>query len=29
MIGTAETRLIERPGGRPWVYTPRRAEAAS
>ncbi len=29
MIGTAETRLIERAAGRPWVYTPRRAEAAS
>jgi precorrin-3B C17-methyltransferase len=23
MIGTAETRLIERPGPTPWVYTPR------
>ncbi|MBC6416237.1 MAG: precorrin-3B C(17)-methyltransferase [Rhodospirillales bacterium] len=28
MIGTAETRLIPRPDGQPWVYTPRRASAA-
>jgi len=29
LIGTAETRLIARPGERPWVYTPRRAVACS
>ena len=23
MIGSAQTRLIERPGARPWVYSPR------
>ncbi len=28
MVGTAETRLVERPEGRPWVYTPRRASAS-
>ncbi len=28
MIGTAETRLIEREAARPWVYTPRRASAS-
>jgi len=25
MIGSAQTRLIERPGARPWVYSPRSA----
>ncbi len=28
MVGTAETRLIQRPEARPWVYTPRRAPAS-
>ena len=28
LVGTAETRLIPRPEGRPWVYTPRRAAAS-
>jgi precorrin-3B C17-methyltransferase len=23
LVGTATTRVIERPGGRPWIYTPR------
>lgn len=26
LVGSSATRLIARPGGRPWVYTPRRAE---
>ncbi len=25
LVGTEATRLIERPGGRPWLYAPRRA----
>jgi precorrin-3B C17-methyltransferase len=29
MVGSAATRLIERPGQRPWVYTPRFADEAS
>jgi precorrin-3B C17-methyltransferase len=29
MVGSAATRLIARPGQRPWVYTPRFAEEAS
>ncbi len=28
MVGTAETRMIARDDGRPWVYTPRRASAS-
>jgi precorrin-3B C17-methyltransferase len=27
LIGSSATRLLERPQGRPWVYTPRSAEA--
>jgi precorrin-3B C17-methyltransferase len=29
MIGTAATRIIERPGKTPWVYTPRSAAGAN
>jgi precorrin-3B C17-methyltransferase len=29
MVGTAATKRIERPGQRPWVYTPRSADGAS
>jgi len=29
LIGSAETRRIERPSGEPWLYTPRRMEASS
>ena len=29
LIGSAATRMIERPGGRPWLYAPRSAEAAA
>jgi precorrin-3B C17-methyltransferase len=29
MVGSAATRRIERPGQRPWVYTPRFADEAS
>lgn len=29
LIGSAQTRRIERPSGEPWLYTPRRLEASS
>lgn len=29
IVGASTTRLVERPGGRPWVYTPRRYGARS
>ncbi|WP_436638561.1 precorrin-3B C(17)-methyltransferase [Microbaculum sp. FT89] len=28
MIGSSATRLVPRPNGEPWVYTPRRVEAS-
>lgn len=28
LIGSAETRLVDRPDGRPWIYSPRRAASA-
>ncbi len=28
LVGTAATRRIERPGGAPWIYTPRGLDAA-
>lgn len=27
IIGSRATRLVERPGARPWIYTPRKVEA--
>ena len=27
LVGSSTTRVLQRPGGAPWVYTPRRAPA--